>query len=120
MLSLITIHICSTTSDADSSNAVVFTRHLTPGQTKDLVRRDCYVPAGAIGIFMISTKNGPVIHSVKDDGSLSNHVTPGDRIIALDDRDTRSCSAEEVMQMMMTRRNQRRKLTVLSQKKMTQ
>lgn len=92
------------------TNAVVLP---SPGQ-KDGVRRDCYVPPGAIGIFMVSTPNGPIIHSVKEDCSLANYVSPGDLIVQLDGVNTQSCTAEEVMQKMMARRNHRRKLTVVS------
>ena len=76
--------------------------------------RDCIVPPGALGIVLHTTDRGPVVHNVREGSTLLQHVTPGDCIIAVDDKDTKSCRAEEVMTMLMARRGYCRKITVLS------
>ena len=60
-----------------------------------------------------STKDGPAIHTVKKDSSLEGHVFPGDLIISVDNVDTRSYTAEQVMKMMTARTKYERKITVL-------
>jgi C-terminal processing protease CtpA/Prc len=65
---------------------------------------------------MISTERGPAIHTVKEECGLASYVAPGDLIVELDGVDTQSCTAEEVMEMMMNRREYTRKLTVVSTK----
>ena len=82
--------------------------------------RDCFVPPGALGITLHSTAQGPIVHSVKESSRLREHVSPGDLVIAVEDVDTKSHRAEDVMQMLMARRGHRRKITVLSDRNFVQ
>jgi hypothetical protein len=88
----------SSTSGADPSNIVV---------------RDCFAPPGKLQIVIHSTKDGPAVHTVKDGSSLGGEIFPGDLIISVDNLDTRTCTAEEVMKMMASRGDHERKITVL-------
>lgn len=78
-----------------------------------IICRDCYAPPGKLHIVIHSTKDGPAVHSVKQGSSLEGHIFPGDLIISVDNIDTRSYTAEQVMKMMASRSNQERKITVL-------
>ena len=78
-----------------------------------IVCRDCYAPPGKLHIVIHSTKDGPAVHTVKQGSSLEGHIFPGDLIISVDNVDTRSFTAEQVMKMMASRSNKERKITVL-------
>jgi len=78
-----------------------------------IVCRDCFAPPGKLHIVIHSTKDGPAVHTVKPGSSLEGHIFPGDLIISVDNVDTRSYSAEQVMKMMAAKSNQERKITVL-------
>lgn len=78
-----------------------------------IVCRDCFAPPGKLKIIIHSTKDGPAVHTVKDGSSLTGHVFAGDLIISVDDIDTRSFTAEQVMKMMTSRTKFERKITVL-------
>jgi C-terminal processing protease CtpA/Prc len=60
-----------------------------------------------------STKDGPAVHTVKEGSSLEGHIFPGDLIISVDNVDTRSYTAEQVMKMMASKSDRERKITVL-------
>ena len=75
--------------------------------------RDCYAPPGKLKIVIHSTKDGPAVHTVKPGSSLEGHIFPGDLIISVDNVDTRSFTAEQVMKMMTARTRFERKITVL-------
>ena len=78
-----------------------------------IVCRDCYAPPGKLHIVIHSTKDGPSVHTVKEGSSLEGHIFPGDLIIAVDNVDTRSYTAEQVMKMMAAKSSFERKITVL-------
>ena len=78
-----------------------------------IVCRDCFAPPGKLKIVIHSTKDGPAVHTVKDGSSLEGHIFPGDLIISVDNIDTRTFSAEQVMKMMTARTRFERKITVL-------
>jgi hypothetical protein len=78
-----------------------------------IVCRDCYAPPGKLHIVIHSTKDGPAVHTVKQGSSLQGHIFPGDLIISVDNVDTRSFTAEQVMKMMASKSNKERKITVL-------
>jgi hypothetical protein len=78
-----------------------------------IVCRDCYAPPGRLNIVIHSTKDGPAVHTVKEGSSLEGHIFPGDLIISVDDVDTRSFTAEQVMKMMAAKSDSERKITVL-------
>jgi len=77
-----------------------------------VIVNDCYIPPGEIGIEVASTKDGPVISCITDK-SLQGHLNVGDLIMALDDRDTRSLSGEQLWSDLQTRHEFQRKLTLL-------
>jgi hypothetical protein len=86
------------------------TTHRAPAA---IVCRDCFAPAGKLKIVIHSTKDGPAVHTVKRGSSLEGHVFAGDLIISVDNVDTRSYTAEQVMKMMTARSRFERKITVL-------
>lgn len=81
-------------------------------QAMSIVCRDCYIPPGKLDIDITSTKDGPVISGVGDK-SLGGHLNVGDLIMALDDRDTRSLTAEQMAATLSARSDSQRKLTLL-------
>jgi hypothetical protein len=83
------------------------------GIMQSIVCRDCYAPPGKLQIVIQSTKDGPAVHSVKAGSSLEGHLFPGDLIIAVDNVDTRTFKAEDVMKMMASKSGFERKITVL-------
>eukprot|EP00585_Thalassiosira_rotula_P023304 CAMPEP_0196224682 /NCGR_PEP_ID=MMETSP0912-20130531/49255_1 /TAXON_ID=49265 /ORGANISM="Thalassiosira rotula, Strain GSO102" /LENGTH=280 /DNA_ID=CAMNT_0041504081 /DNA_START=1 /DNA_END=843 /DNA_ORIENTATION=- len=84
----------------------------TNSQAISIVCRDCYIPPGNLEIEIASTKDGPVIKSIEDK-LLGGHLNVGDLIMALDDNDTRSLSAEELATTLSSRSGFQRKLTLL-------
>ena len=82
-------------------------------QTMSIACRDCYIPPGDVGIEVISTKDGPMIKYIKKGRSVEGHLNTGDLIIAVDDKDTRSLSADQVMTSLSSRSECERKITVL-------
>lgn len=85
-----------------------------------IVCRDCYAPPGKLKIVIHSTKDGPAVHTVKPGSSLEGHIYAGDLIISVDNVDTRSYTAEQVMKMMTARTRFERKITVLHFESTTQ
>lgn len=83
------------------------------GIMQSIICRDCFAPPGKLQIVIHSTKDGPAVHSVKPGSSLEGHIFPGDLIIAVDNVDTRTFKAEEVMKMMSSKSGFERKITVL-------
>ena len=80
---------------------------------QSIICRDCFAPPGKLQIVIHSTKDGPAVHTVKKGSSLEGHMFPGDLIIAVDNVDTRTYSAEAVMKMMAEKHACERKITVL-------
>jgi hypothetical protein len=80
---------------------------------QSIICRDCYAPPGKLQIVIHSTKDGPAVHTVKAGSNLEGQVFPGDLIIAVDNIDTRSHTAEQVMKMMIAKSGFERKITVL-------
>lgn len=95
-------------SAVDSSNDEYST-----SDTSNMVSRECLAPAGKLNIIIHSTKDGPAVYTVKEGSVLAGDIYPGDLITSIDDVDTRSCSAEEVMNMMASKGDKERKITVL-------
>jgi hypothetical protein len=83
------------------------------GGMQAIVCRDCFAPPGKLKIVIHSTKDGPAVHTVKKGSSLEGHIFPGDLIISVDNVDTRSYTAEQVMKIMTTKTRFERKITVL-------
>jgi len=78
-----------------------------------LVQRECYAPPGKLGVIIDTTSNGPIVHEVKPGSALEGVLFSGDRIIAVDDIDTRSKTAAEVTNIMASKVNVARKISVL-------
>ena len=101
--------------DSKSKQAELSTSYssLSDKDPSNIVCRDCFAPPGRLNIVIHSTKDGPAVHTVKDGSSLEGEVYPGDLIISVDNIDTRTCTAEEVMNMMASKGDKERKITVL-------
>ena len=89
------------------------TREIGSSMMQTIICRDCFAPPGKLQIVIHSTKDGPAVHTVKTGSSLEGHMFPGDLIIAVDNVDTRTFSAEAVMKMMAEKHAYERKITVL-------
>lgn len=76
--------------------------------------RECQAPPGKLGIVIDTTKDGPVVYQVKSGSPLENIIFAGDRIIGIDDIDTRGMTASNVTKIMARKCNEPRKMTVLS------
>jgi len=74
--------------------------------------RDVHVPPGKLDVDIASTKDGPVISCIRDE-LLHDHFNVGDLIMAVDDRDTRSLSAEQMASTLSSRSGFQRKITLL-------
>ena len=76
---------------------------------------DVFAPSGPLGIVVDTTRDGPIVHSMKPTSPLLGLITPGDLIVGLDDMDTRSMTAATLTRMMAKRSHQaERKLTLLA------
>lgn len=76
---------------------------------------DVFAPAGPIGIVVDTTKDGPVVHSLKSTSPMLGLMNPGDLIVGLDDVDTRSMTAATLTRLMAKKANQKeRKITLLA------
>jgi hypothetical protein len=86
-----------------------------PPQVKRSGLYDVYAPSGPLGIVVDTSKDGPVIHSMKASSPLLGLVGSGDLIVGLDGIDTRSMTAATLTRLMAKRSNQHeRKLTLLA------
>jgi hypothetical protein len=86
-----------------------------PPQVKRSGLYDVYAPSGPLGIVVDTSKDGPVIHSMKASSPLLGLVGTGNLIVGLDGIDTRSMTAATLTQLMAKRANQpERKLTLLA------
>jgi len=109
----------------EQCDTISYDSHFCPSDTDDeslasnvpmmqsIVCRDCYAPPGKLQIVILSTKDGPAVHTVKNGSSLEGQMFPGDLIIAVDNVDTRSFTAEHVMMVMQAKSDFQRKITVL-------
>lgn len=78
-----------------------------------IVCRDITAPPGKLNIVIHSTKDGPAIHSVKPGSALEGQLFTGDLVVAVDDTDTRTLNAVDVMEMMAQKSDSHRKITVI-------
>ena len=100
-------------STVEKSDEKESSRSFDESTFSSIVCRDCYAPPGKLKIVIHSTKDGPAVHTVKKGSTLEGHIFPGDLIISVDNVDTRSYSAEQVMKMMTAKTRFERKITVL-------
>jgi hypothetical protein len=76
---------------------------------------DVFAPSGPIGIIVDTTKDGPVVHSLKATSPMRGLINPGDLIVALDDKDTRGMTAATLTRLMAKKAHQKeRKITLLA------
>ncbi|GKZ00291.1 hypothetical protein MPSEU_000982000 [Mayamaea pseudoterrestris] len=80
---------------------------------ESIICRDCIAPPGKLKIIIHSTKDGPAVHTVKEGSALEGQIFPGDLIISVDNVDTRSYTAEQVMKNMTAKSKYERTITVL-------
>ena len=76
--------------------------------------RVCQAPPGKLGVIIDTTKNGPVVHQVKAGSPLEGIIYAGDRIISIDEIDTRGMTASNVTKIMAKKCDVPRKITVSS------
>lgn len=73
-----------------------------------------YASPGPVGLVIETTKDGPMVHSVRSTSQLIGTVMPGDIIIALDNIDTRELVAPALTRLMARKSQQeQRKITFL-------
>mmetsp|Transcript_15781 Transcript_15781/g.23910 ORF Transcript_15781/g.23910 Transcript_15781/m.23910 type:complete len:656 (+) Transcript_15781:68-2035(+) len=76
---------------------------------------DVFAPAGPLGIVVDTTRDGPVVHSMKPASPLLGLISAGDLIVGLDDMDTRKMTAATLTRLMAKRAQQtERKITLLA------
>ena len=76
---------------------------------------DVFAPPGPLGIVVDTTRDGPVVHSMKPTSPLLGLISPGDLIVGLDDVDTRSMTAATLTRAMAKQAHApERKITLLA------
>jgi len=80
---------------------------------QNIVCRDVYAPPGKLNIFIQSTRDGPIVYSLNENSNLLGQIFPGDLIIAIDNVDTRSMAADDLLEIMKSKNDLERKITVL-------
>jgi len=86
-------------------------------QTNKVYQRDCVAPPGKLGVVIDTTKHGPVVHMVKEGSPLEHVVFPGDKILSIDEVDTRGMTASGVTRVMAKKMHNQRTITVSSTQK---
>jgi hypothetical protein len=74
---------------------------------------DVYAPPGPLGVIIDTSKEGPLIHSLRKDSQLKDLVNPGDLVVALDGEDTRHMTAAKLTRKMASKSGETRKITLL-------
>ena len=73
-----------------------------------------YTPSGKLGMIIDSPDDGaPVIHNIKDGSPIYDKINVGDRLVAVDDEDTRNMTAIKVSKLISRKSDCERKLTVI-------
>jgi len=86
-------------------------------KTNKAFQRDCVAPPGKLGVVIDTTKHGPVVHMVKEGSPLEHVVFPGDKILSIDEVDTRGMTASGVTRVMAKKMHNQRTITVSSTQK---
>ena len=76
--------------------------------------RKLIAPPGKLGIVIDTTKQGARVHLVREDSPLRNSIFPGDRIIGIDDIDTRGMTASGITKIMGKKMDRERMITISS------
>jgi hypothetical protein len=79
---------------------------------KKWVKRDVVAPTGKLGIVIDSSRDGPIVCSLKDDSPLLELVFIGDLIVAVDDEDTSGLSARHLTKLLARKSGSVKKLTL--------
>ena len=83
-----------------------------------LIRRDVMAPPGKLGLLVTGNANtigyGPAVHVIKPGSPMEGLLHVEDRIVAINDVDTREFSAEDIIRVMADTSGNERKITVLS------
>lgn len=76
---------------------------------------EVYAPAGKLGVVIDTPNDGaPVVHAVKDTSPLADKIKVGDKLVAVDDEDTRTMTAMKISKLLARKKdNQSRKLTII-------
>ncbi|KAL3806020.1 hypothetical protein ACHAXA_000798 [Cyclostephanos tholiformis] len=76
---------------------------------------EVYAPAGKLGVVIDTPNDGaPVVHAVKDSSPIADKIKVGDKLVAVDDEDTRTMTAIRVSKLLSRKKdNETRKLTVI-------
>ena len=73
-----------------------------------------YTPSGKLGMIIDSPDDGaPIIHNIKDGSPIYDKINVGDRLVAVDDEDTRNMTAIKVSKLISRKSDCERKLTVI-------
>ena len=77
--------------------------------------KDCYIPSGDIvdGLDIETTADGPTVTSIAEGSLLQGHLSPGSRIVAVDDVDTSTASADLILSLITSTATPTHKVTVL-------
>jgi C-terminal processing protease CtpA/Prc len=76
---------------------------------------DVFAPSGPIGIVVDTTQAGPIVHSLKKSSPMQGLISPGDLIVALDDKDVRRMDAATLTKLMAKKSQQtERKFTLMA------
>lgn len=88
------------------------------GQNYDGIKRHCFAPPGKLGVAIENgpVGVGPVVHKIKKGSPLEGILKRGDRIVGIDDTDTRELSAADVTAWMVEKMECRRKITYMTLK----
>jgi len=84
-----------------------------PRGTRCVAYRDYYAPPGKLHMVVRTSKDGPSVHSIRKGSSLEGKLFPNDVIVAIDNVDTRTFKAEEVIHALAAAADNERKITVL-------
>lgn len=97
-----------------SNDQLIEDRATNEGETIDVI-----APSGKLGIILVDPEStdipGPAfVFNIRDDGPLVDMVKLGDRIIAIDDVDVRTMSAENVSKLLGSKNSKpQRKISIL-------
>mmetsp|Transcript_16377 Transcript_16377/g.18370 ORF Transcript_16377/g.18370 Transcript_16377/m.18370 type:complete len:97 (+) Transcript_16377:1-291(+) len=76
-------------------------------------RRECFAPAGKLGVAIDSVNGIPVVHRLKDGSPLEGTLKHMDQIVAINDVDTTGMSAADVTHLILKGMGQERKISYI-------
>ena len=109
----------STSTSSKRSASSIYSK--LRAENYDGVKRHCFAPPGKLGVAIEDGPPGvgPVVHKIKTGSSLEGILKSGDRIVAIDDTDTRELSAADVTAWMVEKMECRRKISYMTLKQGT-